>query len=386
MPPMRRTRSLLLVPALLLLAACETTNIVPAGDATATLEDDERRMWKRAAEEEAILERSGFVANVPELESYLDGIVAGLKPEPLAEGASFRVRVLVDPALNAFAMPNGAVYIHTGILARLENEAQLATVLAHEITHATHRHGLKSFRNFKNKTAFAAAFNAGTAGVGGLLGAIGAASAISGYSQDLEREADVTGFRMIAAAGYDPRECSKVFKVLLAESKRSKIKQPFFFGSHPRLEERNASFEQLVAAVPADRRNDRVDAEEFAERQLDILLLNAIAAQQAGDADFARDCAQRFRQHRPDNPHALLVLADVERKRGDDDEALRLYRETTDAHSEFADGFRGLGLALFKRGDHADAAAAFRRYLELAPAAADRGHVESLLQQCEPRL
>ena len=382
---MRFARLLLLVPPLLVLAACETTNIAPAGNADARLEDDERRMWARCDEEEAILDKSGFVARVPELDAYLNKVLAGLHTEPLPEGATFRVHVLIDPTLNAFAMPNGAVYIHTGMLARLENEAQLATLLAHETTHTTHRHGLREFRNLKNKSAFAAAFDVGTMGVGGILGAIGAASAVSGYSRDLEREADVNGFRLMVAAGYDPRESSKLFRFLLDESKRSKIRQPFFFGSHPRLEERIASFEELVSKLPADERKGRLGREEFEARQPDILLLNARAAEQAGDLDFAAGCARHHLQLRPGDSNGLLVLADVERIRGNDDEALRLYSQATESAPENADGFRGRGLMLLKREDFSGAAKAFRRCLELAPAATDRSHVEYLLQQCESK-
>jgi peptidoglycan/xylan/chitin deacetylase (PgdA/CDA1 family) len=53
-----------------------------------------------------------------------------------------------------FAFPNGVIYIHTGILARMDNEAQLATLLAHEMTHATHRHLVKQFRDIKIKQLF----------------------------------------------------------------------------------------------------------------------------------------------------------------------------------------------------------------------------------------
>jgi predicted Zn-dependent protease len=367
----------------LLLSGCESTNIAPAPSPGAQLESDERRLWARAREEELRLEHSGFLAHAPELETYLDEIVNNLKPEPLPEGGVFRVKVLVDPSVNAFALPDGTIYVHTGMLARLENEAQMATVLAHETTHSTHRHGLKGFRDFKNKTAFVAVFNAGTAGVGGLLGAVGAASAISGYSQDLERDADATGFRLIVAAGYEPREMSRTFELLLAEVKRSKIREPFFFGSHPRLQERIANFQQLTAALPAARRGDQVRVEAYNHNIASILLLNANAAQQAGDLDFAEASARRLMALDAGNADAALLIADVERKRGHDQPALERYRELTRSHPQMAESYRGLGLLLFKQHDYHEAAAAFRQFLALAPNAPDRSHIETFLQQCE---
>jgi predicted Zn-dependent protease len=367
----------------LLLSGCESTNIAPAPSAGAQLESDERRLWARAQEEEIQLEHSGFLAHAPELEAYLTEIVSNLKPDPLPEGGIFRVKVLVDPSVNAFALPDGTIYVHTGMLARLENEAQLATVLAHETTHSTHRHGLKGFRDFKNKTAFVAVFNAGTVGVGGLLGAVGAASAISGYSQDLERDADATGFRLIVAAGYEPRETSRTFELLLAEVKRSKIREPFFFGSHPRLQERIANFQQLTAALPTARRGDQVGLDAYNRKIAGILLLNANAAQQAGDLDFAEASARRLMALEAKNADAALLIADVERKRGHDQQALERYRELTRSRPQMAESYRGLGLLLFKQHNYREAAAAFRQFLALAPNAPDRSHIETFLQQCE---
>src|SRR2546426_7325972 len=56
-----------------------------------------------------------------------------------------------DPTLNAFAMPNGRIYVHSGLLSRLDNEAQLATILGHEMTHVTSRHALRFTRDATNK-------------------------------------------------------------------------------------------------------------------------------------------------------------------------------------------------------------------------------------------
>ena len=55
-----------------------------------------------------------------------------------------KIVVIKDPYLNAFAFPNGVIYIHTGMLARMDNEAQLAALLAHEMSHCIHRHTLRA--------------------------------------------------------------------------------------------------------------------------------------------------------------------------------------------------------------------------------------------------
>ena len=117
-----------------------------------------------------------------------------------------------------------------------------------------------------------------------------------------------------------------------------------------------------------------------------LYLLNATAAQQSGDHDFARESAERYLKARPDDPVALLIIADSHRKRGtpeDETKALELYRQLGARESAPPAAYRGLGLMLFKAGDKAGAATAFRRYLELSPAAADRSFIEHSLQQCE---
>lgn len=380
-------RSALLLAACAFLTGCETTNVAPATHTGAQLEEDEARLWLRVTEEVDKIERSGFVANLPEAEAYLNGVLARLRPGPLPGGGTLRVRIIVDPTLNAFALPNGSIYIHTGMLSRLENEAQLATVVAHELTHATHRHGLKGYRNLKNETAFLATLTVGTGGgVGGLLGAVGVLASVSGYSRDLERDADTTGFKLLTGAGYDPREAPSVFRTLLADSKRAKNKEPYFFGSHPRLQERIDSFDQLVNALPPAARAGATDSAPYEAMLPPVLAANSEAALRAGDFDFARDCAERLLKLRPGDPLGRLHLAEFHRKRnadGDAPAALRLYRELAAEHPDLPGAQRGLGLGLMKTGDKPAAATAFRRYLALQPVANDRGYIEAFLQQCE---
>lgn len=376
------------LPALLLgllLAGCQTTDVAPASSSTAALDDDEHRLWLRAREEQEAIERSGFLVRLPSLDAYLDGLLTRLQTRPLGAGGRLHAHVVVDPTLNAFALPDGAIYIHTGLLTRLDNEAQLATVLAHELTHSTHRHGVRNLRNLKNQTGFYASLTLSTGGMGGLLGLLGASSAISGYSRELEHEADEVGFRQLMQVGYDPRESLKVFRILLAESRRSKIKEPYFFGSHPRLEERIASYEQLVAALAPGQKQGLTGEAEFRTAIAPVYVLNANAALHAGDFDAALDSARRRLAHAADDTPAQLVLAETYRRRAqgkDLTEALRLYQTLATRPDAPAESHRGLGLLLFKT-DKTAAAAAFRRYLQAQPDAADRGHIETYLHQCE---
>jgi predicted Zn-dependent protease len=350
--------------------------------------DEEQRLWQRSLEEQARLDTSGFRADLPEVEQRLEAIIARLRPEPLPHDAKIQVRVLIDPDLNAFAYPNGVIYLHTGLLARAENEAQLAAVLAHEAAHASRRHGLLHQRQMRGATGFAATLTVGTLGLGALLGGVGALAAVSGYSKEHEREADRVGFSHHVAAGYDPRATITMFELLSAEARRRNKKEPFFFGSHPRLAERISSHRALVAALPADRRGTgELGVESYHAILRPILPLNAEAALRAGDLDGALMDVRRGLDLDPGSTKLLLVEADALRRRGksgDDRRSLAAYRSLVAGHPGLAPAWRGLGLVAQRLGDLTTAAQAYRRYLEIDPSAADHELVRSLLHQCDP--
>ena len=171
--------AVLLFMAMVALVGCATTSLRPITDEKVELERDEAGLWKRAEEQEYLLDRSGVVYEDAETREYLNAVAAKLAPADVLGRIPFRIEVIKDPRLNAFAFPNGVIYVHTGILATMENEAQLATLLAHEMTHCTHRHAVRGFRDLQNKTAALATVQVTTAGLGGfgdlatLLGGLG---------------------------------------------------------------------------------------------------------------------------------------------------------------------------------------------------------------------
>jgi predicted Zn-dependent protease len=97
------------------------------------------------------LENKGLIFHEPGLDNYVEEIGRKLiVNQPPLENVEFRFRVLRDPMVNAFAYPNGSIYVTTGLLAVLENEAQLASVLGHEATHVINRHTYLENRSMGN--------------------------------------------------------------------------------------------------------------------------------------------------------------------------------------------------------------------------------------------
>jgi predicted Zn-dependent protease len=262
------------------LVACASTNLAPIGSAPGSFvpEPDERQLWDATRQAEGRVLPARLTYEDQQLDQYLTGLVGRLVPTSYREGGGqpIVVRVRKDPRLNASAMPHGTVILHTGLLAHAENEAQLAGVLAHEIAHITHRHGARHARAIENRrtatnivafigilaVAAAAASqdqrgNSDTADLilqgGPPLLTLGLnltySAMVSGYSRDLEREADEQALQMMARAGYDPREFKGFLRQLLAKEGDRGAIETFFYGSHPRLSERIEAVERASAAI-----------------------------------------------------------------------------------------------------------------------------------------
>lgn len=383
-------RFILVAVALAALAGCAATNLPPVTSTDFVFEDDEKRLWARSEEEEQTIEKSGMLYQDRELEAYLNGIAKKLQPAEAYERIPFRVHVLKNPYCNAFAYPNGHIYVHTGMLARIDNEAQLATLLAHEMTHATHRHYVRKFRSMQNKSAVFASTGSligGLPGIGDLtmvLGEIGARASISGHSRDLETEADMVGIRLVVKAGYDPREAPRLFQHLKDELKDDEQKEPFFFGSHPRLEERNQNYQDFLAQSGSGT-GGVANAEIYRRNVAEVIIVNALMDFRAGRFLRARRGADDYVKIRPNDGRGYYLLGEIARQKAEDGdlaEAKKQFQMAVSVAPSYADAYKGLGLVYFKEGNKTEAKKAFKSYLEKAPHAPDRSYIEDYLAQC----
>jgi beta-barrel assembly-enhancing protease len=375
----------------MVLAGCATTKLPPVST-DFRMEDDERRLWNRVEEEERIIDRSGALLKDEELEAYLLSVLKRLYDDSVLDRIPFRVSVLRHPECNAMAFPNGVIYIHTGLLARIENEAQLATLLGHEAAHVTHRHMVSQLRDVKNATAFQATLAVTTVGFGVIgvlpyaLGTLGTMAAISGYSKDREREADREGFNRMVRAGYDPSEAVRLFVHMMKEAEEEKTKKrSFYFATHPLMQERMESFSELFAMPREGPAGTERNPERFLQKTRQVMLENTRLDLRAGRFNSAQTGTRKFLQHWPEEGEAYFILGEILRQRGekgDVEEAKEYYRRAS-VHSPYlADPYRGLGLILFKEGDRELALKALEQYLNLCPDAKDRAHIERCIDQC----
>ena len=382
----------ILLPVLLVsLAGCATTSLPPVTSKDFVFEDDEKRLWNRSEEEEQSIARSGMLYQDRELEAYINSIAKKVQPAEAYQRIPFHIHVLKNPYCNAFAYPNGHVYIHAGLLARIDNEAQLATLLAHEMTHATHRHQLREFRGALNKSAVFASTRSllgGLPGIGGLttaLGEIGTKASISGHSRDLETEADMVGIKLVVKAGYDAREAPKLFQHLKEEMEEDEQKEPFFFGSHPRLAERSENYKDFLEGLESGI-GGVANADTFRKKVAEVIIDNALMDFRAGRFLRAQHSAEKYVTIRPKDGRGYYLLGEIARQKGEDgdiSEAKKQFQKSVSVAPSYPDAYKGLGLIYLKEGKKSQAMKAFKSYLGKAPHAQDKSYIEDYVAQCK---
>lgn len=409
--------------AAVLLAGCVTTNVAPltAAEAEYGAYEDERELIRRAETAHAEFKRRGMVFEDSELQQYIEHVASGLIPPATSKGLSFRFRVLRVPTINAFAAANGDIYVHEGLLAHLENEAQLAHVLAHEISHTLKRHQLIGLRNYQNKTVFAKIAGIGLSAVdGGGLGAVllglSHVAAVSGYARSLEEEADLEGLKLMAAAGYASNEAPRTYR-RLNEIEEPGAVEGFFYSNHPSNSARAEYTERMINSGVVPRNADgRIAAEEFTAAIRNDVFDNIRLRLRAHHYEFALQEVDHALTRYGDDPLLHTYRGDANRRIAEDPRgaareeaarerrevtrervesfeaqtserlraALAAYRDALELDPSLAIAHRGMGLAAYRTGDHATAAQELQLYLDTESAPFDRRYVEQILEEISP--
>jgi predicted Zn-dependent protease len=145
--------------------------------------------------------------------------------------------VINGKEINAFCLPGGKVFVYTGLLNIIDNESQLATVMAHEVAHAIARHGaermsMMQLGDIGRKLAIKAAGGRYQNAINQVYGIGANYGVFLPYSRSFEYEADEIGLYLMAKAGYDPREAIKFWEKMM-QATRNMRKPPEFASTHP---------------------------------------------------------------------------------------------------------------------------------------------------------
>jgi predicted Zn-dependent protease len=199
----------------------------------------------------------------PEAVAFLEQVGRRIVSQTELRDLPWDFGIVDDPAVNAFNLPGGLVYVHKGLVAEADKLSELTAVVGHEIAHGVARHGTQLMTRAAGVDAITGILLGGDAGKREeLLGQIVGGGLLSRYSREAEREADRLGIGYAAAAGYDPRGAVTMFEKLLALRGRKPSSVERFFSSHPLTEERIAETRTLVGQLPA-RPNPIEDTAEY---------------------------------------------------------------------------------------------------------------------------
>lgn len=337
------------------------------------------RLWALADDFDEDVSHTNSLYPDAELQNYLQNILDRLYPD--FQGR-IRIQVFRSPSLNAFALPNGSLYIHTSLLARCSNEAQAATILGHEAAHFVDRHALRQTEQLQNNTAFANVLTiAGVPLVGPLL----AVSSTLGYSKELESKADRIAYERMLLAGYDTRESVKIFERMAAETKNMGIEEPYFFSTHPRMVERVESLNEMVEAMPPA--DGEVNSEVFLQKTKDVRIVSLeedISMNRYKSVIMLLEKADMSSSGYPE--YCKYYLGEAYRQRGeigDENLAFLAYQQALNAAPEFAPTYRALGLYYLKQKDSENARQFLEGYLQRDPDAIDKNYIRYYIENLE---
>jgi len=351
----------------------------PARFARPEAASEEGGLWAIMDREEGRLRRSPFALRDPKLQAYVQDIACRLAGEHCPD---VRVYLVRTPLFNASMAPNGMMQVWSGLMLRVDNEAQLAAVLGHEIGHYLAHHSVERLRDAKSRSAFGQFL-----GMFGLVGAVGQIGMIAGmfaYGREHEREADAIGVSLMRNAGYDAAEAAKVWENLLLEIKARPggdgARSSPLFATHPPAEERQQALAQLAQDSPGGVAN----AEQWREGVRPYLHEWLGAEVKRGQHEESVALLSRLMTRVPaaaEYPWARGEVYRLRAKDGDLDAALADYRAAAALGGEPPETHRGMGMIYRGRNQAAEARASFQRYLELAPDAADFAMIKSYLEE-----
>lgn len=227
------------------------------------LSDQQEVSFGKQINEQLVRSRKINLSNNQQINQYVKDIGRRLVPYSDRPNIPYTFQVVNDNSINAFATMGGFVYIHTGLIKAASNEAELASVIGHEMGHIAGRHAIEQMRN--------AAVTQGLLGAAGLdqrtLVQLGVQLAYSlPHSRKDELEADQMGLQMMRQAGYAPSAMVSFMKKLMAQGGGA----PAFLSTHPASSYR---VEQLQAAINPQTANagTGLDSQAYKSRIRSIL-------------------------------------------------------------------------------------------------------------------
>lgn len=195
--------------------------------------------WQLGQQLSQEIARQVRINNDPAINSYIRNMGQRIVAQTNMANLPWNFYVVDDPSINAFAVPGGHVYVHTGLIANSDNASELAGVMAHEIAHVLARHSTEQIsRQYGLQMLASVVLGQNPGQLAQIAASIVGTGAMARFSREAEREADELGIQAMHRAGYNPAGMASMFEELLEHRQSSPGRIEQFFSTHPVTEER----------------------------------------------------------------------------------------------------------------------------------------------------
>jgi len=211
------------------------------------------------------VENSVKLVQDPVINEYVNRIGQNLVRNSDAK-VPFTIKVIDSDEVNAFALPGGFFYVNSGLILAADEEAELAGVMAHEISHVAARHGMRQMTraNIAQIATIPLIFVGGGIGYGVYEAAgLGLPLTFMKFQRNFEAEADYLGLQYMYKTGYDPQAFVSFFEKLQAREKKKPGTIAKAFASHPQTPDRIAASQKEIATILPARPQYIVTTSEF---------------------------------------------------------------------------------------------------------------------------
>lgn len=366
--------------AAVMLPGCVTNPVTQRKQFMLLSESDEINIDRENAPH-AVAEDFGTLA-MPSVNAYLDRVGKGLAAQSHRPAMPYAFKSVNASYVNAYAFPGGSIATTRGILLKLENEAQLAALLGHEIGHVNARHTASRM----SKGMLIQLAVAGTSlalaqkkeeygALAETVGAVGAGLLLAHYSREDERQADALGMEYMVRAGANPQGMPGLMAMLQSLREGDPNVLELMFATHPMSRERFETTQKLVA----ERYAEAATRPDHRERYLDETkplraYADVVKSIQQGDKSLAqKKLPQAEKEYRaalkgaPDDYEALIKLSRCLLEQGRKPEAQALADQAVRVAPQEPLAYRAAGLAALESKRFEAAHAAFSRYETLLP-------------------
>jgi len=317
------------------------------------------------------------------LNAYLDRVGRELAARSHRPEMPFSFRAVNAAYINAYAFPGGSIAATRGILVELDNEAELAALLGHEIGHVSARHTAERATQGALLNVLIAGASAATsasgydtyAGIIQGLGGISAGALLAHYSRDNEREADALGMEYMTRTGYTPLGMAGLMEILLANGEKKPSAIELMFSTHPMSEERLQTAKQNAEEKYASMLSAPNHRERFMDNTAELRRIKgAITAMQDGSKAMrnkeygqAEEAFARALQIAHNDYAALVMMAKCKLAQDKNEDAEKLSLKAAKIYPHEAQARTISGVASILNRKYEQAYQEFTEYNKLLP-------------------